>query len=66
MFKEIGKSASKLVFIGIALTMCTAYIAGIVTGSAVLETKDFMFLAGMAFTFYFANKGEIGVPYAGK
>lgn len=64
--KEITKSASKLVFIGIALTACTAYIAGIVNGSAILETKDFMFLAGMAFAFYFANKGETGVPFAGK
>lgn len=31
-----------------------------------IDPKDFMILAGMAFSFYFANKGEPTEPYAGK
>jgi len=28
--------------------------------------EQYMVLAGMAFTFYFANKGDSDKPYAGK
>ena len=53
-------SASKIVFIMLALTACIGFFFG------KLESKDFMVLAGMSFSFYFANKGEIGQPFAGK
>ena len=49
---NILSSASKIVFILMAL----GAIAGFFTGH--LEAKDFMLLASMAFSFYFANKGE--------
>lgn len=59
---SIFKSASKIVFIMLAVTACVGFWFG------KLEAKDFMVLAGMAFTFYFANKGETSgnLPYAGK
>jgi hypothetical protein len=31
-----------------------------------IEKKDFMILASMAFSFYFANKGNTSDPFAGK
>lgn len=43
-------SASKIVFIMMALTVCIAFVIGR------LEAKDFMVLASMAFSFYFAVK----------
>lgn len=68
--KNIFESASKIVFIMLALTACAGFFLGM------LESKDFMVLAGMAFTFYFSYKGseakptvegESGVaPFAGK
>lgn len=57
---KIAQSASKLVFLMIAFTACAGFAGG------VLESKDFMVLASMAFSFYFSNKGESGVPFAGK
>jgi len=30
------------------------------------DPKDFMILASMAFSFYFASKGETSQPFAGK
>ena len=57
---EILKSASKIVFLLLALTSCVGFWFG------KLDPKDFMVLAMAAFTFYFANKGEASVPYAGK
>ena len=57
---EILKSASKIVFI----LMAVATIGGLF--SSKIDPKDFMMLASMAFAFYFSNKGEIGVEYAGK
>ena len=59
---NILSSASKIVFILLAVTACLGFFLG------KLESKDFMVLAGMAFTFYFSNKGEIigKLPYAGK
>lgn len=57
---EIFKSASKIVFIAVALAVIAALFTGHITGD------QFMILAGMTFTFYFANKGEANKPYAGK
>lgn len=49
-------SASKIVFI----LMTLAVIAGMFLGK--IDPKDFMMLAGMAFSFYFANKGDAVTP----
>jgi hypothetical protein len=57
---SILKSASKIVFIVMAL----AVVAGLFT--KVIDPKDFMVLASMAFTFYFANKGSNESDYLGK
>lgn len=56
------KSASKIVFV----MMTLATVIGLFTGK--VESKDFMILASMAFSFYFANKGssEGNAPYLGK
>jgi hypothetical protein len=56
----ILKSASKLVFILLAVTACIGFFLG------KLESKDFMVLVGMAFTFYFSSKGDTNLPFAGK
>ena len=53
-------SASKIVFILMALSAAIGFFLKI------LEAKDFMMLASMAFAFYFSNKGEATEPYAGK
>lgn len=57
---KILQSASKIVFLIIALTACIGF------GFGILESKDFMVLAGMAFGFYFSFKGDGTQPYAGK
>ena len=57
---NILKSASKIVFIMLALSACIGFFIG------KLEAKDFMVLAGMAFAFYFSNKGETTNEFAGK
>ena len=59
---NILESASKIVFILMALAVVTALFADKITG------EQFMMLAGMAFTFYFANKGDASgnLPFAGK
>lgn len=57
---EVLKSASKIVFLLLAASACIGFFYGI------LESKDFMVLAGMAFTFYFSHKGDASQPYAGK
>lgn len=57
--QKIISSASKIVFI----LMTLALIAGLFAGK--IEPKDFVMLASMSFTFYFANKGETN-PFAGK
>lgn len=49
---KIVTSASKIVFILITITACVGFIMKI------MEAKDFMLLASMAFSFYFANKGD--------
>lgn len=57
---NILESASKIVFILMAIgVLALTYVGKI-------DPKDFMMLAGMAFTFYFSNKGEPSEPYAGK
>lgn len=57
---DILSSASKLVFLGVATTVCLVFIYEVVKGIAVLESKEFMFLAGSAFTYYFTrDKGEL-------
>jgi uncharacterized membrane protein len=58
--QKIINSASKIVFIMLALSACVGFFLRI------LEAKDFMVLAGMAFGFYFSFKGEKGEEYAGK
>jgi hypothetical protein len=57
---QIYQSASKIVFI----LMAVATIAGMLIGK--IDAKDFLTLVSMAFTFYFANKGDNGQPFAGK
>ncbi|MFA6925195.1 MAG: hypothetical protein WC223_13200 [Bacteroidales bacterium] len=59
------QSASKVVFLLLALTACVAFFIG------KLDPKDFMNLCLMSFTFYFSYKGSDAVatesqPYAGK
>jgi hypothetical protein len=49
LFMKIFNSASKLVFILMAL----ALIAGLFLGK--IDAKDFIMLAGMAFTYYFTR-----------
>jgi hypothetical protein len=56
---KILSSASKIVFILVAVTACLGFFFN------KLESNDFMVLAGMAFGFYFSFKGEAGT-YAGK
>ncbi len=58
--KSIYSSASKIVFI----LMAVAVIVGMFYGR--VEAKDFMILASMAFSFYFANKGDSSQPFGGK
>lgn len=61
---NILASASKIVFIMMALGVNLALFLGKITG------EQYMILAGMAFTFYFTHKGEKGgpadQPFAGK
>ncbi|MEX2053931.1 MAG: hypothetical protein WD883_00025 [Candidatus Colwellbacteria bacterium] len=57
--KKLLSSASKLVFLMLALSACVGFFIGI------LDADKFMILAGMAFSFYFASKGE-NLPFAGK
>jgi hypothetical protein len=58
--KSIYSSASKIVFI----LMAVATITGLFYGN--VDPKDFMILASMAFSFYFANKGDNSQPFGGK
>jgi asparagine N-glycosylation enzyme membrane subunit Stt3 len=58
--KNIISSASKIVFLLLALTACVGFFLKL------LESKDFMVLACMAFTFYFASKGDSSNNYLNK
>ena len=57
---EILKSASKVVFVLMALATIGALFIGKISGD------QFLLLAGMAFSFYFSNKGDTAQPFAGK
>ncbi|MFN3323403.1 MAG: hypothetical protein ACK5AZ_07905 [Bryobacteraceae bacterium] len=57
---KILESASKLVFLVLTIAACAGFFIGR------LEAKEFMILAGMAYSFYFANKGDGGEKYLGK
>ena len=57
---EILKSASKVVFIVMALASVAALFLDKISG------EQFMVLVSMAFAFYFSNKGESAKPFAGK
>jgi len=57
---EILKSASKLVFLIMAVGATIALFSNFITG------EQFLILASMAFSFYFSNKGEGDKKYAGK
>lgn len=57
---KILESASKIVFVLMTLAVIAALFIGKVTG------EQFLVLASMAFSFYFANKGETTRNYAGK
>lgn len=57
---EILKSASKVVFVLMALATIGALFIGKISGD------QFLLLAGMAFSFYFSNKGDATQPFAGK
>ncbi len=57
---EILKSVSKVVFVLMALATIGALFLGKISGD------QFLLLAGMAFSFYFSNKGDTTQPFAGK
>jgi uncharacterized membrane protein len=57
---KILESASKIVFILMALALVG------LTFMKIVEAKDFMMLTGMAFTFYFSNKGSKEDNYLNK
>lgn len=51
---ELLTSASKLVFMTVAATVCAGFLLG------VLPVTDFATLASMTFVFYFTNKPTDG------
>ena len=57
---KILESASKLVFVLITVAVVAGFFLKI------LDPKDFMVLASMCFTFYFANKGDTNTQFLGK
>lgn len=57
---ELFKSASKIVFILLALTACVGFVLKL------LPVDQFMLLATGAFAFYFSNKGDTTKDFAGK
>lgn len=57
---KIFQSASKLMFLILGASACIGFFIGR------LEAKDFMLLSGMAFSFYFSNKGDQTQIFAGK
>ena len=57
---KIISSASKFVFVMMALGVHAALFTGKITG------EQYLVLAGMAFTFYFANKGNQENNFLGK
>ena len=57
---ELLKSASKVVFVLLALTACVGFIIG------KLPVDSFMILSSSAFAFYFSNKGTKESNYLDK
>jgi len=57
---NIIESASKIVFILLALTACLGFLLGM------LPVENFMILISSAFAFYFSNKGDSNTNYLGK
>lgn len=57
---KVLSSASKIVFILMALTSCIALM------TKVLPVDQFMVLTASAFAFYFSNKGDSTAPHSGK
>lgn len=57
---DILRSASKTVFVLMAIATIAALFVGKISG------EQFLVLAGMTFSFYFSNKGDSTQPYAGK
>ena len=53
---RILQSASKLVFLLMGLTACLAFLSGL------MESKDFMGLCMLAFSFYFSKKPSTDNP----
>lgn len=53
--KRIWSSASKTVFVSIALALCFAFLFEVVRKEIILDAKDFLGLAMMAFTYYFTR-----------
>ncbi len=60
MMEEIFKSASKIVFIMLALGAVIGFFVG------KLESQDFMVLAISSFSFYFSHKGDSQKEFLGK
>ena len=58
--KDLLTSASKIVFVLMALGAIGGFFIGM------LSEANFMLLSGMAFSFYFANKGNGDIKYLGK
>lgn len=57
---KILESASKIVFLLLALTACIGFLFKI------LPIDSFMILAVAAFSFYFSNKGDNSNNFLGK
>lgn len=56
--KSITKSASRIVFIAISFTVCFSFLFSVIKGRTTFETKDFLPLVAMAFTYYFTMKSK--------
>lgn len=57
---KIFSSASKIVFVMVAIGVHAALFTGKITG------EQYMVLAGMSFTFYFSHKGSEENNFLGK
>lgn len=60
VFEALLTSASKIVFILMAVGVNVALFTGYIT------SEQYIPLVAMAFTFYFSHKGDSNQPYAGK
>lgn len=66
MLNDIPKSASKIVFLLLALTASIAFLIGVFRGTVHMGIEHFMTLASGAFAFYFSHKGDQGRDFLGK